>query len=206
ADSLAVAGDIPDTAGVHGVAIASDLGKGFTSNGRDNSVTIFELATLKAVGHVKTGTNPDGILYDPFTHRVFAFNGRSGDAPVIDAAGGTAIETIPIGGKLEFGVSDGAGRVFVNVEDKNELVALDARAMKVLAHWPLAPCEEPSGLAMDIAHRRLFSVCGNNRMMVVDADQGRVVTSVPIGVGPDAAAFGAARQLALSSNWGGQAT
>jgi len=206
ADSLAIEADLPDTPGVHGVAIAGDLRRGFTSNGRENTVTIFELGTLKVIGHVKTGTNPDGILYDPFTHRVFAFNGRSGDATVIDAKGGTAVGTIPIGGKLEFGVSDGAGRIFVNVEDKSELVALDARAMKVTARWPLAPCEDPSGLAMDVTHRRLFSVCGNKLMMVVDAEKGRVVSSLPIGGNPDAAGFDADRQLAFSSNGEGTLT
>ena len=141
ADTLSPVGEIPDTPGVHGIAIASDLGRGFTSNGRDNTATIFDLATLKTLGHVKTGTNPDAILYDAFTHRVFAFNGRSGDVTVIDGKEGTVAGTIPVGGKLEFGVTDGAGRIFVNVEDKNGIVAMDAREMKVTAHWPLAGCE-----------------------------------------------------------------
>jgi YVTN family beta-propeller protein len=202
ADTLSPVGEIPDTPGVHGIAIAGDLGRGFTSNGRDNTATIFDLATLKALGRVKTGTNPDAILYDAFTHRVFAFNGRSGDVTVIDAKEGTVAGTIPVGGKLEFAVTDGAGRIFVNVEDKNEIVALDARAMTVTAHWPLAGCEEPSGLAIDVAHRRLFSVCGNKHMAVVDTDKGRLVATVPIGEGPDAAAFDAERQLAFSSNGG----
>src|SRR5260221_1095063 len=141
ADTLSPVGEIPDTPGVHGIAIARDLGRGFTSNGRDNSVTIFDLATLKLLGHVKTGTNPDAILYDAPTHRVFAFNGRSGDVTVIDGKEGTVAGTIPVGGKLEVGVTDGAGRIFVNVQGKDEIVALDARAMKVTAHWPLAGCE-----------------------------------------------------------------
>ena len=206
ADTLAPIGEIPDTPGIHGIAIASDLGRGFTSNGRENTVTIFDLKTLKALDHVKAGTNPDAILYDAFTHRVFAFNGRSGDVTVIDAKAGTVAATIPIGGKLEFGVTDGAGRVFVNVEDKSEIVALDARAMKVTAHWPLTGCEEPSGLAIDLAHRRLFAVCGNKRMAVVDADNGRLVATMPIGDGPDAAAFDTDRQLAFSSNGEGTLT
>jgi DNA-binding beta-propeller fold protein YncE len=201
ADTLAPVGEIPDTPGVHGIAIASDLGRGFTSNGRDDSVTIFDLGTLKALGRVKTGTNPDAILYDVFTHRVFAFNGRSGDVTVIDAKEGTVAGTIPIGGKLEFGVSDGAGRVFVNVEDKGEIAVLDARVMKVLARWPLG-CKEPSGLALDVEHRRLFSVCDEKQMAVVDADKGRVVAKVAIGEGPDAAAFDPERQIAFSSNGG----
>ena len=200
ADTLAPVGEIPDTPGVHGIAIASDLGRGFTSNGRDDSVTIFELGTLKPLGRVKTGTNPDAILYDVLTHRVFAFNGRSGDVTVIDAKEGTVAGTIPIGGKLEFGVSDGAGRIFVNVEDKGEIAVLDARVMKVLARWPLGGCEEPSGLALDLEHRRLFSVCDNKQMAVVDADKGRVVAKVAIGGGPDAAGFDPERQLAFSSN------
>ena len=206
ADSLSPVGDIPDTPGVHGIAIAGDLGRGFTSNGRDDSVTIFELGTLKPLGRVKTGANPDAILYDPFTHRVFAFNGRSGDVTVIDAKAGTVAGTIPVGGKLEFGVTDGAGRVFVNVEDKSEIAALDASGMKVVARWPLSGCDEPSGLAIDVAHRRLFAVCGNKHMAVVDADKGRLVATVPIGEGPDAAAFDPERQLAFSSNGEGTLT
>jgi YVTN family beta-propeller protein len=206
ADSLAAVGEIPDTPGVHGIAIASDLGRGFTSNGRDNSVSIFELGTLKPLGRVKTGTNPDAIMYEPTAKRVYAFNGRSGDVTVIDAKAGTVVGTIPIGGKLEFAVSDGAGRVFVNVEDKNQIAALDAQGLKLLARWPLAGCEEPSGLAIDRAHRRLFAVCANKRMAVVDADNGHVVATVPIGEGPDAAAFDPERQLAFSSNGEGTLT
>jgi DNA-binding beta-propeller fold protein YncE len=206
ADTLAAIGEIPDTPGVHGIALAKDLGRGFVSNGRDDTVSIFELGTLKALGRVKTGTNPDAILYDALTHRVFAFNGRSGDVTVIDAKAGTVAGTIPIGGKLEFGVTDGAGRVFVNVEDKNEIVALDARQMKVAAHWPLTACEEPTGLAIDVAHRRLFAACGNQHMAVVDADQGRPVATLPIGEGSDGAGFDAERQLAFSSNGDGTLT
>jgi YVTN family beta-propeller protein len=206
ADTLAPIGEIPDTPGVHGIALAKELGRGFISNGRDDTVSIFELGTLKALGRVKTGTNPDAILYDALTHRIFVFNGRSGDVTVIDAKAGTVAGTIPIGGKLEFGVTDGAGRVFVNVEDKGEIVALDARKMKVLAHWPLAGCEEPTGLAIDVAHRRLFSVCGNKHMVVVDADQGRLVATLPIGEGSDGAGFDPERQLAFSSNGDGTLT
>jgi DNA-binding beta-propeller fold protein YncE len=206
ADTLGPIGEIADTPGVHGIAIARDLGRGFTSNGRDNTVTIFDLASLKSLGRVKTGTNPDAVLYDEFTHRVFAFNGRSGDVTVIDAKPGTVAGTIPVGGKLEFAVTDGAGRIFVNVEDKNEIAVLDARAMKLTAHWPLADCQEPSGLAIDVAHRRLFAVCGNKHMAVVDTDQGRLVATVAIGDGPDAAAFDPERQLAFSSNGDGTLT
>jgi YVTN family beta-propeller protein len=206
ADTLRLVGDIPDTPGVHGIAIAPELGKGFTSNGRANSLTVFDTKTLKATGEVKAGTNPDAILYDPFTQRVFAFNGRSGDVTVVDAKTNSVAGTIPVGGKLEFGQSDGKGQVFVNVEDKGEIVALDAKEMKVLAHWPIAPCEEPSGLALDAAHRRLFSVCGNKLMAVVNADTGKVVTTLPIGAGSDGAAFDPATQNAFSSNGEGTLT
>ena len=206
ADTLAIVGDIPDTSGVHGIAIAADLGKGFTSNGRANTLTIFDTKTLKATGEVKTGTNPDAILYDALTQRVFAFNGRSGDVTVVDAKAGAVLATIPVGGKLEFGQSDGRGRVFVNVEDKNEIVALDAKEMKVAAHWPIAPCEEPTGLALDVAHRRLFAVCGNKQMVVVDADSGRVLKALPIGAGSDGAVFDPATQNAFSSNGEGTLT
>jgi YVTN family beta-propeller protein len=206
ADSLEVVGDIPDTSGVHGIAIAADLGKGFTSNGRANTLTVFDTKTLKATGEVKAGTNPDAILYDGFTQRVFAFNGRSGDVTVVDAKTGAVVGTIPIGGKLEFGQTDGKGQVFVNVEDKSEIVALDAKEMKVLAHWPIAPCEEPTGLALDAAHRRLFSVCGNKLMAVVNADTGKVVTTLPIGGGSDGASFDPVTQNAFSSNGEGTLT
>jgi YVTN family beta-propeller protein len=206
ADSLEVVGDIPDTSGVHGIAIAADLGKGFTSNGRANTLTVFDTKTLKATGEVKAGTNPDAILYDGFTQRVFAFNGRSGDVTVVDAKTGAVVGTIPIGGKLEFGQTDGKGQVFVNVEDKSEIVALDAKEMKVLAHWPIAPCEEPTGLALDAAHRRLFATCGNKLMAVVNADTGKVVTTLPIGGGSDGASFDPVTQNAFSSNGEGTLT
>jgi YVTN family beta-propeller protein len=202
ADTLAVVGDIPDTAGVHGIAIAADLGKGFTSNGRANTITIFDLKTLKPTGEAKAGQNPDAILYDAFSQRVFAFNGRSGDVSVVDAKTGTVAGTIPVGGKLEFGQADGKGKVFVNVEDKNEIVAIDSKEMKVLAHWPIADCDEPSGLAIDRAHRRLFAVCGNKKMAVVDADKGKLVATLPIGQGTDGAGFDDKAQCAFSSNGG----
>jgi YVTN family beta-propeller protein len=200
ADTLKAAGEIADTPGVHGIAIAGDLGHGFTSNGRDNSVTMFELGSLKPLARIKAGTNPDAILYDVATHRVFACNGGSGDITVIDAKTGAVLGTIPVGGKLEFAVTDGANHVYVNVEDKNEIVAVDARSMVVTAHWPLAQCEEPSGLAIDVAHRRLFSVCSNKHMAVLEADKGRQLATLPIGEGPDAAVFDPERQLAFSSN------
>jgi DNA-binding beta-propeller fold protein YncE len=200
ADTLKLVGEIPDTAGVHGVAIASDLGRGFTSNGRTSNATIFDLETLAKLGEVKTGENPDAILYEPKSHRVLAFNGRSKDVTVIDAKAGTVAGTVPLDGKPELAVEDGKGTVFVNLEDKSEVVALDPVALKVKGRWPLAPCEEPTGLAIDRAHRRLFASCDNRMMAVMDADSGKVVTTVPIGQGPDGAAFDSDRQLAFSPN------
>lgn len=198
--TLAVVGELPDTAGVHGVAVASDLGRGFTSNGRTNTSTIFDLKTLQRVGEAKTGENPDAIVYEPRSHRVLVFNGRSGDATVIDGKTGTVAGTIALGGKPEVAVHDDKGTVFVNLEDKSEVLAIDPAAMKVKARWTLAPCEEPTGLAIDRAHHRLFATCDNKMMAVVDADSGRVVTTLPIGQGPDGAAFDDERQLAFSSN------
>lgn len=199
ADTLV--GDLPDTPGVHGVALAPELGRGWTSNGRDSSVTAFDLRTLAPTARVKvTGRNPDAITYDAASRRVFTFNGGSANATALDAATGAVAGTIPLGGKPEFAVTDGRGALWVNVEDRGELVAVDTRRLSARAHWAMAGCEEPSGLAIDRAHRRLFAVCGNKRMMVVDADRGRVVATVPIGAGPDAAAFDPATQLVFSSN------
>lgn len=206
ADSAAVVGDIADTPGVHGVALAPELGRGFTSNGRTNTVTIFDLKTLKPVGSVETGQNPDAILYDAASRRVFAFNGRSNDATAIDAAKGTVAGTIALGGKPEFAVADGTGRVYVNIEDTSEVVALDSRALSVQNRWPLALCEEPTGLAMDVAHQRLFVGCSNQKMAVVDARSGRVVTTLPIGRGVDANRFDPDTGYVFSSNGEGTLT
>jgi DNA-binding beta-propeller fold protein YncE len=205
-DSLALVGEIPNTPGAHGVALAPDLDRGFVSNGRVATATVFELKTLKPLYEVKTGQDPDAILYDAPTRRVFAFNGRSRNATAIDAVSGKAAGTFALGGKPEFAVSDGAGRVYVNLEDTSEIAVLDPRDMTVKARWSLAPCQEPTGLAMDIEHRRLFSACGNGLMAVVDADAGRVVATLPIGRGTDAAAFDPATGLAFSSNGEGTVT
>src|SRR5512138_234474 len=175
-DKGAVVGEIPNTNGVHGIAVAPELGRGFTSNGRDNNVTIFDLKRLSVLAQVKTGTNPDAIIYDPASRRVFAFNGRSNDATAIDAASGNVAATIALGGKPEFAVADGKGAVYVNIEDKSEVVAIDSNKLAVKAHWPLAPGEEPSGVAMDRQTRRLFVVCANKKMIVMNADNGHVVT------------------------------
>ncbi len=206
ADTHEVAGDIPDTQGVHGIAIASDLGKGFTSNGRANTVTIFDLKTLKPLGTVKTGTNPDAIIYDAGTKRVFAMNGRSQDVTAINAADGTVAGTIAVSGKPEFAVSDGKGSIYVNLEDKSELVQFDAQKLTVTNHWPLAPCEEPSGLAMDTKTRRLFVGCGNKMMAVVNADTGKVVATPAIGAGVDANGFDPGTKYAFASTGDGNLT
>jgi DNA-binding beta-propeller fold protein YncE len=206
ADSGKTVGDIPDTEGVHGVALAPDSGRGFTSNGRANTATIFDLKTLQVLGTVKTGENPDAVLFDPFTKRVFTFNGRSQDATAFDAADGKIVGTIALGGKPEAGVSDGKGQVFVNIEDKSEIVRIDPKELKVTARWPIAPGEEPSGLALDAKNRRLFSVCGNEKMVVLDADSGQVITTLPIGKGTDGAAFDAETGQAYSSNGDGTLT
>jgi YVTN family beta-propeller protein len=193
-------GTIPDTAGVHGIAVANDLGKGFTSNGRANNVTIFDLKTLMATGTVATGMNPDAILYDPVSHRLFAFNGRSNDATVIDAKAGTVISTVPVGGKPEFAQYDGKGKVYFNVENTGEIVEMDAAKAAITKRIPLAPCEDPTGLAIDRQKRRLFAACGNKKMAIVDPDSGKVIASVEIGAGADGAAFD--NGFAFSSNGG----
>lgn len=199
ADSGKPVGDIPDTPGVHGIALAPELGRGFTSNGREGTVTIFDLQTLKLITKVKVGDNPDAILYDPATKRVFTFNGRSQDSSAIDAAKGTVLGTIKLQGRPEFAVSDGQGELFVNIEDKSQLDAIDANKMEVKSRWPLAPCEEPSGLSMDRKNRRLFSGCDNKMMAVVDADSGKILATPAIGDGVDATAFDDGTGLAFAS-------
>jgi DNA-binding beta-propeller fold protein YncE len=202
ADTGALLGDIPNTNGVHGIAIAADLEKGFISDGRDGTVTIFDLKTLKVLGTAPAGKNPDAIIYDPASKRVFAFNGTSKDATAIDAKTGTVAGTIALGGKPEFAVADEKGHVFVNIEDTSEIVQFDANKLVVENRWKIAPGEEPSGLAMDRKHRRLFSVCSNKLMVVVNADDGKVLTTLPIGAGTDAAAFDPETGFAFSSNGG----
>lgn len=189
ADTYALEGDIPDTQGVHGIAIATELGRGFTSNGRANTVTIFDLKTLKAIGTVQTDANPDAIIYEPVTKRVFTFNGRGKNATAINAADGTVAGTIPLGGKPEFAAADGKGTIYVNNEDTSELHHLDAQSLKELHKWPLAPCKSPSGLSMDVKNRRLYAVCDDKVSVVVNADTGKVVATPEIGNGPDASAF-----------------
>lgn len=203
ADTDAIVGDIPDTQGVHGIVLASDLGRGFVSNGRANTVTIFDLKTLKTISTVGTGgQNPDAIFYDAASKRVFAFNGRSASVTAINGVDGSVVKMFPVGGKPEFAVGSGNGHVFVNIEDKSELLEIDAQNLAVTQRWPLAPCKEPSGLAMDTKNRRLFAVCDNNMMAVVNAENGKVIATPKIGDDPDAAGFDPEMQLAFSSNGG----
>ena len=206
ADTQAVVGDIPDTQGVHGIAIASEFGRGFVSDGRANNITMFDLKTLKTLGTIPAGANPDAIIYDPASKRVFAMNGRSGDITAVNAADGKVAGTIAVGGKLEFAAADGKGTIYVNVEDKSELAHIDSEKLKVLHRWPLAPCTEPSGLAMDTRTRRLFVGCDNKMMAIVSADTGKIITTVPTGDGTDANAFDPGTDFAFSSNGEGTLT
>jgi DNA-binding beta-propeller fold protein YncE len=207
ADSGKSVGEIAHTEGVHGVALAPELGRGFTSNGRSNSITVFDLKTSSTLQEIKVDAeNPDAILYDPATQRVFTFNGRSANVSAFEAKTGKALGNIAVSGKPEFAVSDEHGRIYVNIEDKSELTAIDPKTLKVVASWPLKDCEEPTGLAIDTAHHRLFSVCQSQKMIVTDSADGHEVASVAIGKGPDAAAFDADRHLIFSSNGDGTLT
>ncbi len=205
-DANTVVGDIPDTPGVHGIALAPDLHRGFTSNGKANTVTIFDLKTLQVLGHAKTGGNPDAIVYEPVTKRVFAFNGKSKDATVIDAATGTTLRTIPLGGKPEFATTDGQGELYVNIEDTHELVTLDGRTMAVDHRWTLVPGEEPTGMGLDAAHHRAFSGCGNKMMTILDTDTGILIGTVPIGDHVDGNGYDPGTGLAFSANGDGTLT
>ena len=182
-------GTIAGTNGVHGIAIANDLGRGYASDGGDNDVTVFDLKTLKILSKVKTGQNPDAIIYEPVSHRVFTFNGRSADSTAIDAATGNVVAaSIPVGGKPEFAQIDGKGHIYVNIEDKNEIIEVDAKNALVAKRYSIAPCEGPSGLAID-PKGRLYSVCENKLMIVSDPASGKVLATVPIGGGTDGVAF-----------------
>ena len=205
-DAGKVVGDIPDTPGVHGIAIASELNRGFVSNGRDNTVTIFDLKTLKSVGRAATGENPDSIRFDAVSGRVFTFNGRSKNSTAIDAKSGNVAATIPLPGKPEFSVADGKGKIYVNIEDTNEIVEIDTAKATVTKKYSLSPCQEPSGLAFDAKNRRLFSVCSNRVMAISDPDAGKVVATPPIGAGSDGAAFDPGTGYAFSSNGDGTLT
>jgi YVTN family beta-propeller protein len=202
-ESGKVIGDIPDTKGCHGVALAPKLNRGFVSAGGDNAVVIFDLKTLKTIDKVPVGQRPDAILFEPFTNRVFTFNAGSQDTTALDAATGKVVGTIPLGGKPEFAQSDGKGKLFVNIEDKSELDTIDPKALTILRHTPLAPGESPSGLAIDVKHHLLFSSCDNKYATVVDGETGKLVATPPIGDGPDAATFDPGTGLAFTSNGSG---
>jgi YVTN family beta-propeller protein len=206
-DSLTVAGDIPNTEGVHGIALVSDLNRGYTSNGRAGTVTEFDtrtLATLKVISGV--GRNPDAIIFEPVTRRVLTMNGGTANVSAIDVATDSVVGSVAVGGKPEFAVADGTGHVFVNNEDSSTVVEIDARTLTVLHTWSMAPCDGPSGLSMDMRTRRLFAVCGNQKMMVVDANSGRVVADLPIGQGADGVKFDPNARNAYSSNGDGTMT
>jgi YVTN family beta-propeller protein len=195
-------GSIPDTDGVHGIAFAPGLNRGFTSNGRANSVTAFDLDTLKVIKEAKiAGRNPDAILYEPAGKHVFTFNGASKDVTVLDASSLAVIATIPVPDKPEFAAQDGRGQIFVNIEsDPGQMLVIDAQKLTVKSTWPLPGCNSPSGLAIDGAHRRLFSVCDGKVMAVTNAVNGKQVALVPIGEHPDAAGYDPKRGLVYSSN------
>ena len=195
-----VAGKITDLHGVHGIALAPEFNRGFISNGQSNTVTIFDLKTLAKIGEdVPTGRNPDAIVYDPGSKRVFTFNGRSSDATAIDAEKCTVAGTVSLEGRPEFAAADGKGHVYVNLEDKNAVADIDSKKLSVAHRWPLAPCESPSGMAMDTKTRRIFSGCHNNMVAVMDADSGKVVATAPIGSGIDATAFDPATGYVFNS-------
>ncbi|MGZ4827935.1 MAG: YncE family protein [Terriglobales bacterium] len=201
ADSGKPVGEILDTPGVHAIALAPKLNKGFISAGRANNVVVFDLETLKASGTVAAGENPDLILYEPHTGRVFAFNGRSKNVTVIDAESQKVLATIPLPGKPEFATFDGHGRVFVNIEDKGTVAVIDASSMKVGKELSMSPCEEPTGLAMDRKKGRLFAGCSGNKVVaVMDAGSGKLLASVPIGAGCDGTEFDASAGLAFAAN------
>ncbi|HEX6505000.1 MAG TPA: YncE family protein [Terriglobales bacterium] len=205
-DSGKQVGSIGGMKHIHGIALADDLNKGFITDGGDNVVVVFDLKSNSVRQKIKAGENPDGVLYEPTKKRVFAFNGRSNNATVIDAEGEKVIATIALSGKPEFPATDGKGNVYVNIETKNSLVRLDPDGTKVQNEWSLAPCEEPSGLSMDAEGRRLFSVCSNKTMVVTDADSGKQVAKVAIGEDPDATAYDADKKLIFSSNSDGTLT
>jgi DNA-binding beta-propeller fold protein YncE len=205
-DKGKVVGDLPNTPGVHGVALVPKLKKGFTSNGGDSTATIFDLETLKETGRVQVGKGPDFILYDPASNQVFTFNASSKDATAIAADSGKVVGTVALGGRPESAIADEKGMVYVNIMDKNEVAAVDAKALTVKNRWPLAPGTTPVGLGMDLKKRRLFSTCRNEKMVILDADSGKVLDTVAIGNGTDACIFDAAKSLAFSSNKDGTLT
>jgi len=206
ADTVAPVGKIPNTVGVHGIAIAPDLGRGFASDGQTSTVTVFDLKTLKPIQEIPTGKKPDAIIFDPATSRVFAFNGGSNSATVIEAKDGKVAGTVDLGGGPEFAVSDGKGYIFDNLEDESLVVKIDAQNLKVDQRWPTGPCASPSSMAIDRANRRLFIGCRSRVMAIMDADTGKVIRTLPIGDHVDATAFDAESRLIFNSNGEGTVT
>ncbi len=205
-DSGAIVGKIPNTPGVHGIAIAAELGRGFVSNGQSSTVTIFDLKTLKTIAEVPTGKKPDAIIYDPATSRVFAFNGGSNSATAIQAADGKVAGTVDLGGGPEFAAADGSGYVYDNLEDESLVLKINARSLKVEQRWPTAPCASPSSMAMDRPNRRLFIGCRSKVMAVMNADTGQVITTLRIGDHVDATAFDPDSRIIFNSNGEGTIT
>jgi DNA-binding beta-propeller fold protein YncE len=206
-DANKVVGEIAGTTGVHGFAIAPELGRGFSSNGRLNTSTIVDLKTLAPLGTVETGANPDAILYEPSSKEVYTFNGAGHSATVFAAQTGAVVATIPLGGKPEAAVADASiQRLFVNIEDTGAIVAIDLKAHTVASRWPITGCEEPTGLGYDAKAHRLFSACGNKVMAVTDSTTGKTVTTIPIGSGADGAAYDASTKYAFASNGEGTVT
>jgi YVTN family beta-propeller protein len=205
-DSGTIVGKIENTLGVHGIAIAADIGHGFVSDGQSSTVTIFDLKTLKTIAEVPTGKKPDAIIYDPATSRVFAFNGGSNSATVIEARDGKVAGTIDLGGGPEFAAADGDGYVYDNLEDESLVLKINSRTLKVEERWPTAPCASPSSMAMDRTNRRLFLGCRSKVMAVMNADTGRVIATLPIGDHVDATAFDTETRLIFNSNGEGTVT
>jgi YVTN family beta-propeller protein len=205
-DSGDIVGTIPKTLGVHGIAIAPELGRGFVSNGQSSTVTIFDLKTLKPIADVPTGKKPDAIIFDPATSRVFAFNGASNSATAIDAASGKVVGTVDLGGGPEYATADANGFVYNNLEDESLVLKIDSRKLTVDKRWPTAPCASPSSMAIDRANRRLFIGCRSKVMAVMNADTGQVITSLPIGDHVDATAFDPETKLIFNSNGEGTIT
>jgi DNA-binding beta-propeller fold protein YncE len=202
-DTEKVVGQIPDTAGVHGIAVVSEFNRGYTSNGKANNSTMFDLKTLEVLSQVPTGTKPDAIIYDPASKRVFTFNGDGNSATAINAADGKVAGTVDLGGGPEFAAADGGGKVFVNLEEENMTVAIDSQQLKALSNWPLHPCKTPTAMAMDRKNQRLFVGCRSKVAAIVNADSGKVVQTLPIGDHVDAAAFDPEAGLVFFSNGDG---
>ncbi len=205
-DSGAIVGKIEKTPGVHGIAIAPELGRGFVSNGQSGTVTIFDLKTLKTIGETPAGKKPDAIIYDPATSQVFAFNGDSNSATAIQAVDGKVAGTVDLGGGPEFAAADGVGYVYDNLEDESLVLKINAKTLKVEERWPTAPCASPSSMAMDRPNRRLFIGCRSKVMAVMNADTGKVITTLPIGDHVDATAFDPDSRLVFNSNGEGTIT